>query len=400
MLKRTKMKRIVWLILCIWIFGCQDEKKPHEAVHDVLTTIHVNPSKRNTKEDFLKLVEDVRFLPLETKNENPIDWVRKLWVTDKSIFVKTRNAKEIHRYGADGSFKFKVEKKGKGKKELSWIFDFCPALNEGVYVLGYNQYYEFDSLGQMNQEVPLKAPFSGFEFFNFFIVNDTFSIFSASGSGYSDNLVENNSIWVYNKDTKQSQFCMYKSTKGIATGVFHQSNDIILVNPYFGLDTIYAWQNNMVQPLYSIDFGDFKTPIERIPVDYHNGWVAVDFLSKNYGCLFIQSAFMTDNWLLFTVTCNSDLYEVFYHKQKKEALLFNVSDELHRHVFFGTPPKSVFRNEIIRAIPAHVIVEKRESNSLDFRFLSPQRHQELMAQLKDVKETDNPVLMFVKMKAE
>ena len=391
-------KRQFWIIALFILFGCNSEQNKG-LVSNRLITLNINPHKTNTLEEFISKVESVRFLPLESNADNPIDWVRKVWITDKSIFLYTGHTKEVHKYGHDGSFKFKIEKKGKGKEELNWVFDFCPAPNDGLFVLGYLQYYEFDSLGKMTQTHSIDIPYNDFDIFSFFIANDTFSIYSGYSSNQNNKIAKYN-ICILNNHTSESYFCMQQYTKGMAPKVFQQSNEKVLVNPFFGHDTIYIWDNNHVEPLFCIDFGEYKTPLDKIPVDHHNGQVAISFLKENPGCMFIRYVFMSNDWLTFIFTFNNNEYKVLYHKKKKDMLIGNHRLELFEHILFGSVPLAVFQDEFISAVPAYEIVKKLENNTLDFKFLSEARHQEIIDQLKKVKEKDNPVLMFVKMKPE
>ncbi|NLF41244.1 MAG: 6-bladed beta-propeller [Bacteroidales bacterium] len=395
-----KIDILITLGVIVLLFsGCIRENKTSSEINNTVV-IKINPTEINSLDDFIDKVESIRFLPLETNNENTIDYVQKLWLTDRSMFIMTRSTNEVHKYRHDGTFQFKIEKKGKGKEELSSVFDFCPAPNDGLFILGYRNYYEFDSHGKMLRITPIIEPFESYGIRKFYIVNDTFSVFASSSTGCSERAVENNYIWVVNKLSNENRFCMYRYTKGIVDEVFHQSNDIILVNPYFGLDTIYSWQDNMVKPLYCIDFGDYKTSVDKIPADYYDGWKAVEFLNTTSGCLYINSAFMSDDWLMFKFMFKADDYQVLYHKKTANMLVGNYADNLHPHILYCTVPVAVFQNEFIYSIPAYLIVKKLESNSLDFKFLSEARHNEIIDQLKKVKETDNPVLMFVKMKPE
>jgi len=394
------MKRRHLLIICICIIGCQNVKKPHEVVHDAITTIHVNPDKRNSKEDFFKLVEDVRLLPLETKDQNSVSGVSRIWLSEGEIFLLTSNF-VFQKYDKQGSFLLKKEKEGKGKGELITLRDFCPGEEGSFYILSYKRYFHYNRAGVFIGDYDVLTPHSNFNPMQFHLVGKDYELYSSSALfPQIPPEIEQYSFSLIDKVNNRHSLALRRYTANISDNCFNQSNSGFLINPVIGCDTIYTFDGNTIVPLFYIDFGEHKVVVNELPADYSSTEAVFSYARNNKKCIRIFGVMMDENWLMFSFFYHQSYYTALIHLKNERAMVFELNTENINHFMFRTGALAVFENEFVFSFPAHVLVEMRDSNSLDFRFLSPRRHQELMAQLKDVKETDNPVLMFVKLKAE
>ncbi len=397
------MKKFRLLYLCICLFGCQMEKKPHEADNKTLTTIHIELNKKNTSEDFLKLVEDVRFVPLETTNENVMGESTKIWVTDSLYYMLVFSAMnyQLHIYTHDGHFVLKKEAEGKGKNEINDLRDFCLGEDNTFYLLGYREYYHYNDKGDLLAVSPLKTPYENFNPTQFYISADSCMLmFNSSMRPQTPPEKEKYCMFSYNFKQKTWQNVLKRHTATVSDNVIIQSNSSILINPVMGIDTIYTWADGRFKPLYYIDFGDNKIKIDELPADYSSPLAVMGYARNNKKCFHILNVAKDDNWLRFFFFCRDSYSNVWHNLNSGKTYLFNPKEEDIKHILLFSRPVGVCNNEFVYNISAHKILDFLQSNSLDFKFLSEARHQEIIDQLKQVKETDNPVLMFVKMKPE
>jgi len=383
------------------LLGCNtiNENKSKETA---FSTININPEEKGKPEDFFNQIESIRFLSLENTSTNPIDYLKKIWITNNEIMVMTGND-EFHKYTHSGQFILKKTIEGKGKAEVNSLYDFSAGKNGDFYILSYKEYYHFDKNGEFLNTYPLSFPNKDYNPTQFIVVNDTYQIYCAYetfNNGTIINESEYYSMCIQNNQSNTFKQMLYRHTCIIADNTIVQCNDNILINPILGNDTIYIWNGNDVKPLYYIDFGKYKIPVEEIPQDYSNPFTMFRYAADNNKCTEINMGLMCEDWLLFYFRFGKESFLCCYNKNKNDYVLLSLSDERIESLFLDSRFLAVKNNEFILSIPAYRIKERIEINTLDFRILGEARHQEIIDQLKKVKETDNPVLMFVKMKPE
>jgi len=384
------------------IFSCNENGQKTGIASEQLIRIPLDPTKVNDVADFISKIENIRFLSLENTSNNPIDYVRKLWATDNEYMLLTDN-NEFHKYTHSGQFILKKAIEGKGKAEVNSLKDFSAGKNGDFYILSYKEYYHFDNKGKFLKTYPLSFPYKDYNPSQFFIANDTFQIYctyNTTNNGHKENENFYYCMYIQNKQEDSFKQMLYRHTCPICDCTFMQCNDDILINPVLGNDTIYKWNGVDVRPLYYIDFGKYKIPVEEIPQDYSIPFTMLRYAADNNRCNEISRALMSNDWLFFNYRFGKDTFICCYNKNKNDYVLLSLNDDKTKSLFLDSWFLAVKNNEFIISIAAYRIKERIESNSLDFKFLSEARHQEIIAQLKKVKETDNPVLMFLKMKKE
>ncbi|MDP3445145.1 MAG: 6-bladed beta-propeller [Ignavibacteria bacterium] len=71
------------------------------------------------------LIIDIKYIPLETKNEFLISYIDKIIISDKLIFLKNHQPPALYVFERSGKFVTKVGTRGKGPLEYNYIRSFC-----------------------------------------------------------------------------------------------------------------------------------------------------------------------------------------------------------------------------------------------------------------------------------
>ncbi len=372
--------------------GSNKQQQPQQT-----EIVKIDPTKISVPKDFFDLIADIDFIKLETTQSNPIDWIQKLWITDKSFLIKT-GSWEVHAYNHDGEFRFKKNKEGKGKNEIKHIDDFCPGPEESIYILGYQEYYVIDKDGVFIEVKPTTRPYESFSPGYFHIVDDSFQLYSTSTTGPKQNQMEEFSLWLRDSKNEVSKFYLHRKTCNIAKNAFLQNEDAVLITPVIGIDTIYAVKSNGVFPAFYIDFGKYKSIPEQLPDDQTAPFAAFEYAKENKKCVSIYAPFMGDNWLRFAYYFHKNYYLTMYNRVDQSYINIEANKENVNNLLFMTSPLAFYKNKLYYSLPAYKIRGLLDDNAIGLNFLPENRRLQLLEKLKDVKETDNPVLMLVTFK--
>lgn len=147
-MKNLKFKSVLLLITVLFIPSCMFDNS--ENANDLAFQIDVRSAIREKSEDIhlTKLEENIRYIPLETKENNFLRSIYKLQMCDAYIYVSDRRA--VYQFNHDGKFIRQVGRPGKGPGEHSKRISFTlnHALNEVlIFSSGTNQlnFYDIDS---------------------------------------------------------------------------------------------------------------------------------------------------------------------------------------------------------------------------------------------------------------
>lgn len=380
------------LLLCV---SCnQNEIKKNQTAESI--TIHVDPTQTNKISDLTTLITDIKFVLLETTVSNLLDYVNRLWVTDSTYIILSRNF-ELHVYNHQGHFKFK-KTPVKEKNEILWLHNFSPGANGHLFILDHKKYHSISKNGHYLSSVPLVLPFEGFNPTEFHIISDTFLLYSTNAAKQTVTSLETFSLCLYNTITKKHKLFYRRQTCNVSENVFFQCNNQLLIAPPLGIDSIYTWKNNTVMPMYYIDFGAYKCNVEILPKNFESPFPAFSYATTNKKCILITGTLMNDDWLRFNYLFHKSFYEIFIHRTNKQNIIIDLNKTNTKNLLFISPRLAVYDDYFIASIPAYKIAEMLAKNTINLSFLSKKRQIELFDQLKTLKETDNPVLMFVKLK--
>jgi hypothetical protein len=156
-------------------------------------------------------------------------------------------------------------------------------------------------------------------------------------------------------------------------------------------DTVFHVTANSLTPKYIFNMGKYSAPYEMR--------TSANFEPDKY--FFIKGIFESPNYLFTTFGFNKKIYTALYDKSKKSTVVNDPESDSGNGVINNTNefvPLSIStlneNNELICSIDAFKIVKWFKDNPKKINML-PQN----LKDLQTVKETDNPVIIVVKLKS-
>jgi hypothetical protein len=162
---------IIFLLLFICINNTSCKNKKYENVNDLNYQIDIRIAIQHKEEDMhlTEFGENVRYIHLETKENNYLRRIQKVLLKDNYIFVTDR--KSVFQFRENGKFIRQVGKEGKGPGEHSNRISFTlnPAKNEVlIFSSGSNHlnFYDIES-GEFKD-----SKIIGFDFYDIELISD------------------------------------------------------------------------------------------------------------------------------------------------------------------------------------------------------------------------------------
>jgi len=187
------------------------------------------------------------------------------------------------------------------------------------------------------------------------------------------------------------------TSRGETEGWFYWFKKELFLQSCFN-DTVFKVENNSLTPKYEFELGKYKLDYSQRDFIKVKAW-------KDY--FLIKGTYESENYLFFTLSYNDEERQGIYDKKQKKT---HVSDSNNVELFYFDndqygfindidnfiqySPTSINQsNELVGLVEAYEIVNWFSKNPEKAAHLSPQ-----LQKLKNIKETDNPVVMVVKLK--
>ena len=105
-------------VLVVLLAGC---KATPEGVKKIVVDLK---QKGMDETEFLKLVTDIRLIPLETPDSALIHFYDKLYINERGIYVLDEMEKTLFMFNPDGTFRSKLCRVGRAPGEYMGLSDF------------------------------------------------------------------------------------------------------------------------------------------------------------------------------------------------------------------------------------------------------------------------------------
>ena len=141
----------VFCVMFFFLGGCKQSPKTGHVVQIDLKQKGMNET------DFLKLVTDIRLIPLETPDSVLIHFYDKLYINEHGIYILDSKERTLFMFNPDGTFRSKLCRVGRAPGEYMELDDFKVG-NDGslfLYDGGMGNLYEYDSCGNFIQKTEL-----------------------------------------------------------------------------------------------------------------------------------------------------------------------------------------------------------------------------------------------------
>jgi hypothetical protein len=344
------------------------------------------------------LFSHIKAVPLETKDNCLISEIVKIIYRDDLIFIKDFNHKLLV-FDTEGKFKYEVGKKGRGPGEVFWLHDF-DVVGKFIYILDYRKIHKYSLDGTFLGSLSFK-----FERTDKFYSNPLQFVVK-SDSGY---FIWEGSLSINEKSGTQG-YAMYEmSNNGSITAgyfpvtytyagnlnQFKRFNDVILLDPVFGSNTIYSIDKKGVKKRYYLDFGA-KTSKVSLPNEFTTSMAFKQEISDKYYHS-ISNFVETDNWLYFRFASKNQGCNAFYSKKLQKSFISKTwpipSGKIAPILYLTNRDE-----DLVGFIYPKVLIEElSKCRQIDNKNLS-EEIKYLMQKLENIADTDNPILFICSLK--
>lgn len=386
------MKHILFLVvMTFFLYSCNNSKRSilenesHLIENTNIQTINIELADSAFKHvDNLLHTESYTIL----SNDEPLGIVERILIEDSLICVLDNMTKIVCFNKKDGSIKWKINNQGEGPEEYGVIADFTIDRTSKLliaYDAGKRRLTKYDLLSgkyisstTINDIIPKQIAFA----------NEGIYLDNHDHINYPDKKELHYSL-LYTKTGSEinksffphDQVSDYNFNYGDGHPFFYEQ-DKILYNPRFS-STVFEILSEGLKPIYKINLPD-SLPLKEI----EEGTPAYKLIESNYSWG-ISNIFECNNILYFWFTKNGRYNTVFYDLQNDKLIYGGnrVSNIPTKELLVYYPISGVHNGNFFSLVEPSTIIEKRE--------IAPNLFPE---NLLNVKEEDNPVLFFYKLR--
>ncbi|HCI55163.1 MAG TPA: 6-bladed beta-propeller [Bacteroidales bacterium] len=340
---------------------------------------------------------DIQYIPLETTGQSVIPGIRNI-IRSKSFFL-THYSTNINMFRHDGSFVTKIGTIGRGPNEFTLAHDVdVDPKSESVYLAdGWQQkFLVFSKNGELVRT--FKSPQAGAV--NFRLTDDGILIYYSNPMGTIENsfiLLDTAGNIIKNFPNKYPWKRTIPNVAFLGENLFYRFNNQLFKKEIY-CDTIYVFEDKDFKPHLTIDAGKLRiTPEIRTEA-------TAEFIMQNF--LHPMNLFEFADYIYyeFVIPRNGRGEGLSFIGSKKDNFraLFDPEKDLINDLDGGPVfwSKTIWDdNTLVSWIDALKL--KTWVSSEDFKNSTPkypQKKKELEKLAENLKETDNPVLILVKIK--
>lgn len=382
------------LCLIIFFIKCNNRKADKiEKKVDFRIDVYKD-SLSSIKRLFLSdITNDHKIIKLETRNDNIIGSVSKIYLSDSKIYLlDNKSNQSIFVFSIQGNFLFKINNKGRGPFEYNQIDDFMFDENKKELILLDTQtkklvYYDHIGRPIREQILPFYADY-------FEILNKDFLVFL--GSSKEDRVI----VWDSEKNKVHRKYYKYDTKQSVKTiKPLHKFNNRIFYTRNLN-DTIIEIKQDKLIASRVINYGKYKANDAQLKMNPLGAFDAVgDFMSNTR--LYSEC----DNFIYFVFdyeTLNKESpYYALYSKKTNKIRYFTNQTLVDDISFYPFAPqiKTVTENgEFVFPITA-LDVKRSIKRAIDRKIeFKRGKIETFIETTKDLKETDNPIVVLYKFK--
>jgi hypothetical protein len=391
---------VAYIILFVFCFHCSSNNKMkveyNISGNESLITIRIEDKINNLIQSD-SLFEFFKAIPLETSSECLLNKPVKVVIHDHKIFIQDHN-NVLYVFNIDGSFIRQIGNKGRGPEEFITLSDFDFDSLGNIYIIDRSKIVKYSSNGDHIRSFPLHYNTGGFICYpEQLIVRDSSRFIIWGGSS---GILENK-----NEDL----YAMYEISESgeILSGYFplvrkidnrrhrfREFNQEHLIDPLYGIDTIFSISKDTVYAKYHIDFGKYRITreIPRNLTDFSAFKQEVDECCASTIMNFTE----INDWIYFVFRYQGLAYFNYYSKSLKKTFTCKYSSNSLPQNSIVWKIDSGWEDSFITLIePAHII---EQISRIDNMNRLSKKDKVLIESLESIDELDNPVLFIVKMK--
>lgn len=399
------MKRntvIMGLVILIPLLSCCKLRKDEESTCP-FQFVEIDVTKMGDCDSWNRVIKDIDFVRLETTDSCIIDNIRAIALShDRIALVSQKNRTFI--FDNNGKLIRNISNRGKGAFELIRPIDVCISMAGRIYILDSGKIIEYDKNGAPLAEIYLGNNSIETGMTTNFYVYKNDEIFTWHNAIPTN--IPNKRFHLLLRDNNgnvKSQYIKYQHFSFGVEGRFAQSgiNEISITPPSLQ-DTIFAIIDGVVTPKFILKIIQNKIEQNIPPLvgesnnDFQYPNQLLEYQAKYELYRLTDNVTYNSNYLIFSLNKDGKVFRVNYDLINKSCNIFECYYQSSLTNIF-TPGNILcsYDNKFYASLEAWKIRLALDEKLTSSTCLSENRRIELLNKLKDVKETDNPVLMII-----
>jgi len=389
-------------MIFIFFVGCTYSKgkvKPGD-----IQNIEIDVNMAGDSNLWNMIIDDIDFIKLETNDSCVLDEIKKIvLVKDKIIILTWKGG--IYIFEKTGKLVKEITNKGKGPFELIRPMDMSISGNGNLMVLAEGKIVEFDSSGNPLSEFFLETQNGVISPINLYWFSPE-SIYSWCTAIYTSK--SENKFHLYKQNnigTVKAKFFPFQHfSYGVASRFTQIGNNEIVITPPNLNDTISIIKDGLLSPRFCITIKQnrdrTKNPLTGLTNnDFQLPDQLNNYLSRYKIYSLSSNVVLNKTFLTFWLNTPGESYRCFYNTELNMAYVFNcfLKGE-NESVFYPGSIYCSLDNEFYSSKDAWKVRQLLGNGQTSSSFLPEKRRLKLLEKLKDVKDTDNPILMIIKTK--
>ena len=385
------------LILSLFVTSCKTE---HTKDKNQIISFNLKELPKITEVKLSDLgFVDIEYIPLETREQNMIPGINSIIFGDK--YFLTHFFTDVYMFRYDGRFVAKIGTVGRGPNEFTVVHDVdIDRKNQNIYLADgwQKEFYVFSEAGEFIKT--FRTAISGQISFRF-TDNGILSYNQNTSANVENsyNLTDTSGIIIKKFPNKYPWKIVQKSTVVFDENLYYRFKNKLYKKEIYS-DTVYVFENLSFKPHLVIAHGG-KLLTSNARSEYEPSLLMQKFLSQKN--LFEFGDYLYYEFIYDFKRGGRYTYKGFIgsKKDKTQALIYpeqGITNDLD-----GGPniwPKTIKDDNTIVSwvnalqLKTHVLSEAFKNSKPEF----PEKKKELEKLANNLKETDNPILILVKLK--
>ena len=362
--------------------------------------------------------ESVEFIPLQTNEDCLLAILTKIQVVNNKYYVVTGvmggSKDRILVYDKEGTFLYKLDKRGQGPDEYADIRDFDVMDNSHVIVVSGDSKFLIYNIEQNVCLINKRWDYSPLKIIRF---NERILLYNCGLTTHASDAGFGPASHIFIEyDTEGNMIDSYyspnnafrKKIRYVQPTQSFMSTGEQLYFRYSFCDTIFEIKNRALIPVYYLDFGNKKIP-EKIFKDYNikGGLEIVSAVRKNGGLFLTQFFGIASDFIYFSFEdFERNNYIAFYNPANDITIKGNqIMDDMFfkgNKYLLKDAPKNMDGEDLLWPVEAFDFInayksyKQRATKEEWDEFCS--KHANIVAICEKLKEDDNPVLLRIKVK--
>lgn len=379
------LKIYITIIIVFYLVACQNSQKPIAQCEELQT---INIEEFEQKNPIEKCMHQIKIVPLATDTENLIGGIKKIEVYNPYLFILDNN-NNFFIYNIDGSFISKITATGKGPKEVSHVTNFYINTNKqyiGIYDYLKEKIFRYNFKGKLLKILPCKSKL----FTEAVEINQISNNKLLLSLDYTPGLKHSFATVNCNDYSLDQYYKPYSYTwKNLSSDGDRPKQTKNQMGTYIISmlsDTLYYYSKNDFFPICVL-----KSNLEPANQNSINPIFVSDYsdvLMQAY-----KNTNMSRGFLKILMT-DSTAYSLYYYNKKANNLFWNLeTGKGYISESFGGYPNA-FADFMVLTTSGNDFVGYVPAHKLNLNAIKKECTPEVVKILSNVKEDDNPIIVF------